>query len=496
MRSTSELVLDEFEKVQAIEKRADEALAKADAGAEGAARSTRPPDGPPTRRGLPARAHDAAPAARAADHAEGASATSTSRASRRLEKEVVARFDEVSTRASTFFQKGEAFQPLVDRGSTALLGAAGASTRPRSWRRSPRSIDVVRQGLTLLAEVVGGLKIDDPRRARAILEGISELFCAAEPRRARARRRSARSCPASEGRAEFGAQFRLLRPERSTGALALCDTPEKCDEQLSQAAPRSSRSSRAGSASSTSSSAELAAEARRGQRAVRRAQAGAARRAPAPRAEPGAARRSASSQGVAAPREDVQGRRRAERLLRVRRDGPQAAASSPSSSRARRHACAPTRSQSRLKSARQDALRALRDKPSCSRAARTSSARPAPLQRQHPAAGADARAARRRDVPPPHRHRLLRADRGSRARWSAAELWDQTLVSETPAVYRARVPGRVHAARRGGGQGRPHARGAHEAGARRASSWSACARTRRSASTRATSAASTTPTRR
>ena len=93
-------------------------------------------------------------------------------------------------------------------------------------------LDLVQQGLTLLAEVISGLKIDDATARTKILEGVSEAF--SQQNRARAvwqgRKKELGS---SEGRAEFAAQFRLFG-QSVTGALALCDTPEACDAQMSK----------------------------------------------------------------------------------------------------------------------------------------------------------------------------------------------------------------------------------------------------------------------
>ena len=104
--------------------------------------------------------------------------------------------------------------------------------RRRSSRRSARSSTSCSRGSTLLAEVVGGLKIDDATARTRILEGISEAF--SQQNRARAVWQGRKKeLSGREGKAEFGAQFQLFG-QAVTGALALCDTPETCDEQLSK----------------------------------------------------------------------------------------------------------------------------------------------------------------------------------------------------------------------------------------------------------------------
>jgi hypothetical protein len=79
---------------------------------------------------------------------------------------------------------------------------------------------------------VGGLKIDDTTARTRILEGVSTAF--SQQNRARAVWQGRKKeLSVREGKAEFGAQFKLFG-QSVTGALALCGTPEACDEQLSK----------------------------------------------------------------------------------------------------------------------------------------------------------------------------------------------------------------------------------------------------------------------
>ncbi|WP_214108247.1 DNA repair ATPase [Acrocarpospora catenulata] len=86
------------------------------------------------------------------------------------------------------------------------------------------------EGLEVLTEVVGGLDIADATVRTGILERIAEVLAGVNRARATldARRRE---LLATEGRAQFAAEFALLG-QAVTGALALADTPERCDEQL------------------------------------------------------------------------------------------------------------------------------------------------------------------------------------------------------------------------------------------------------------------------
>lgn len=229
MKKTAGLVLDEFDKVEAIEKRASEALAKATAAQKELLLRVRPDD-----------LHvveDYLRALTTLRHQRGQLITLKElrgvdlHAVARLEGEVAAQFEEVSKACVTFFLEADAFKPLVDR-LDALVVAVEKVDKASELAPFAEELDVVQQGLTLLAEVVSGLKIDDATARTRILEGVSTAF--AQQNRARAVWQGRKKeLSVREGKAEFGAQFRLFG-QAVTGAIALCDSPEACDEQLSK----------------------------------------------------------------------------------------------------------------------------------------------------------------------------------------------------------------------------------------------------------------------
>ena len=94
------------------------------------------------------------------------------------------------------------------------------------------AMDQLGQGLDLLMEIVNTLEIDDTTARTDILERISEVYGQLNRAKAilQARRRELGS---GEARAEFGAQFKLLS-QSVTNYLALCDTPAKTDEFLAK----------------------------------------------------------------------------------------------------------------------------------------------------------------------------------------------------------------------------------------------------------------------
>ncbi len=146
-----------------------------------------------------------------------------------LESGVAERFGEVSRACVDFFLAENAFQPLLDR-LDAVVSQVGQAHKTTELGPLRQELDAAHEGLTLLSETIAGLPIDDPTVRTQILDGTSSAF--AQQNRARAVLDGRqRELAASEGRAEFGVQFKLLS-QSVTSALALAVTPEACDEQL------------------------------------------------------------------------------------------------------------------------------------------------------------------------------------------------------------------------------------------------------------------------
>lgn len=229
MKKTSELVLDEFDKVEAIEKKAREELEKATAAQKELLLRVRPDD-----------LHVVEDYLRALTTLRGQRGALITLKDLRgvdvhavaaLEREIASRFDEVSKACVAFFLKEDAFKPLVDR-LDAVVTKIESAAKATELGPFGEEIELVHQGLTLLAEITSSLAVDDATARTRILEGVSAAF--AHQNRARAVfQGKKKELGASEGRAEFAAQFRLFG-QAVTGAIALCDTPEKCDEQLSK----------------------------------------------------------------------------------------------------------------------------------------------------------------------------------------------------------------------------------------------------------------------
>ncbi len=148
-----------------------------------------------------------------------------------FEAQIIERFDQISRACVDFLQRDEALSPILARIGELLVEIEAVD---QTHRFEPLEADLERSstGLSLLAEVVGSLQVDDAAARTRILESISEVF--AQLNRVRAilvaRRKE---LGAAEARLEFGAQFKLLG-QSVQSALSLSVTPEDCDEQLSR----------------------------------------------------------------------------------------------------------------------------------------------------------------------------------------------------------------------------------------------------------------------
>ncbi|HEY8379371.1 MAG TPA: DNA repair ATPase, partial [Nannocystis sp.] len=229
IRQTGELIIDEFEKVVAIRKRAREALQDAQTKQTALIRTLRPGDWKNVEQYMQALT--------ALRNQRGAVITLREvrsidlAALDVLEKQLVEEFDRISKACVDFLVKGEALIPVGKR-LDEVLEKLEKVDNAHHLGPIEEDITAIGDGLQVLAEVVSGLQVGDAVARTKILEDISTVF--AHHGRVRATFTSVRKqLLTREGKAEFSAQFKLFAQTVSS-ALALCDTPEKCDEQLAK----------------------------------------------------------------------------------------------------------------------------------------------------------------------------------------------------------------------------------------------------------------------
>ncbi len=229
VRETAKLILDEYEKVVALEAAAAQALVDAEAQVAETIKATR------------SEGWD-----RVDPFLEGLTKLRTLRGQliskteirfidvariTALEAEVGVAFDRVTSDCVTLLAKGQAFGDLVAAADQAAEGIASL-TSAIAVKPAREKIDQVASGLDLLGNVIGSLKIDDTTQRTSILENITDAFGHVNRARAVIEGRY-RELATKEGRAEFGAQVKLLS-QSVASALAQCDTPDRCDQELTR----------------------------------------------------------------------------------------------------------------------------------------------------------------------------------------------------------------------------------------------------------------------
>lgn len=227
LKKSAELIVDEFEKVLAMQRRAAEALEQAQAAqAQLLARVTTDElsstDAFMNVLGELRRQLGQLVTVREVRYIDLARIEA-------MEAEVKQAFDDVSKRTVEFLLTPTAFQPLLQGVESVSAQAEKVST---TVELEPLVGEVERlgSGLSLLGEVVGGLNAGDATQKAKILEGLSEVF--SKLNRVRATVQAKRNqLIGSEKRAEFGSQFKLFA-QSIDSALSLADSPEKADEQL------------------------------------------------------------------------------------------------------------------------------------------------------------------------------------------------------------------------------------------------------------------------
>ncbi len=229
IRKTAELIVDEFEKVLALRKAASKALDAARAAQHDIITSIRPDSW--------TRVDEFMDALARLRTQRGALITLREQryidteALAKLEQDVVKAFDELSATTVRYLARDDALAPVTKQ-LDDILGRVDTIEKTNELVPHAEALARASDGLAVLSEVVANLQVDDPTLRTRILEGVSESFAHCNRVRAvlETRRKELLS---REGKAEFGAQFKLYG-QAVQSAIALCDTPERCDEQLSR----------------------------------------------------------------------------------------------------------------------------------------------------------------------------------------------------------------------------------------------------------------------
>ncbi|MFG1708241.1 DNA repair ATPase [Nonomuraea sp. M3C6] len=146
-----------------------------------------------------------------------------------LAESVTSELASVGQRAVAFLEGADAFTAYHAAVEQLAADAAAIATVAEAAPVTDRLADQA-EGLEVVTEVVGSLDIADATVRTSILGRIAEVLAGVNRARAVLDGRR-RELLGTEGRAAFAAEFALLG-QAITGALAMADTPAKCDEQL------------------------------------------------------------------------------------------------------------------------------------------------------------------------------------------------------------------------------------------------------------------------
>jgi len=137
----------------------------------------------------------------------------------------------LSQATADFLQQDKAllpYQTIIDE----LEASVQASESVTALKPVRAAIEELVDGLELLNRTMLSLDIEDSRQRTRILEDISSVFSQINRVKANADL-AAKSVGSEEAKAEFGARFKLLNQSVTSG-LNASDTPSTCDQQLSQ----------------------------------------------------------------------------------------------------------------------------------------------------------------------------------------------------------------------------------------------------------------------
>ncbi|WP_289028998.1 DNA repair ATPase [uncultured Paraglaciecola sp.] len=148
-----------------------------------------------------------------------------------LDAQVTEKFEEVSSATVAFLAADKALQPYHEKVS-ALENSVAEVTLVVDIKPLIDELDSLSVGLDLLTEILNGLKVDDATVRTKILDDISEIYAKLNQVKAQGKNRR-KELGTGESSAEFAAQFRLFS-QSINSAIAMVDTPDKADEQLSR----------------------------------------------------------------------------------------------------------------------------------------------------------------------------------------------------------------------------------------------------------------------
>ncbi|HEX2835610.1 MAG TPA: DNA repair ATPase [Thermoanaerobaculia bacterium] len=224
IRANAELIIDEFEKVEALRAQAAKAVADVEGSLDAKSDEPKAIDEYVKQLAALRSKQGQIISMRELRYVDRAKVDA-------LEAEVVKRFEELSRRTVTFLLEEKALAPFAEQMSAIESKIAAVAKTPEAEALNAECEGVI-ASLNLLTEILGSLTIEDPTVRIQILERISTLLGALNRVRALVAQRR-RELLSKERVAEFSVQFALFT-QTVTNAVSSADTPERCDAELSK----------------------------------------------------------------------------------------------------------------------------------------------------------------------------------------------------------------------------------------------------------------------
>lgn len=226
---TSELVIDEFEKVESIQNQSAKTMAEAEKAQATLLIDVRPDNWETAEQYVEALGK----IRRQRGH------LITIKEHRYIDVERIEKLDvelqkvdaSLSEQTVLFLSDEKALDPYLQK-IHALNSEVEKSTTNAQLLPLIETIEHIASGLDLLSELMGSLKVDDATVRTRIIDAISQVYSQLNQSKAKANHKR-KSLGSEEAIAQFSAQFKLFS-QSIANALGVATTPEKCDEQLSR----------------------------------------------------------------------------------------------------------------------------------------------------------------------------------------------------------------------------------------------------------------------
>ena len=149
----------------------------------------------------------------------------------KLEESVRAENDRLAARCVEFLLQPDALKPYEERVEKNHAQIAKL-TKVADAKVLQEEVDATATELEMLIEIVSNLKIDDATQRTEIIDNISAIFSKLNQSRSALKNRT-QELASAEGAAEFHSQLKLL-DQSVANYLDVCDSPQKCEEFLTK----------------------------------------------------------------------------------------------------------------------------------------------------------------------------------------------------------------------------------------------------------------------